>query len=255
MDFQEDGKWIEVTLSKERQSETARTRYLVGADGPRSCIRKKLRPADFGKAAGGTLNYYFVGEGDVDMNTLYLVHKREFSPLMFSWIYYKDDKIVIGTGADKDVLHYAQAFFSHVEEKYNLRGKIVRKEGYSSTLKGGIYLGQGNILMAGDAASLVDLYRGMGMDNAALSGRLAVKAIMESEETGNPSIEHYHRLMRRIVAKFEKNAKRQAERYSTDENIEKSLSPLNLMKGGLLMMLAVKINKILPPERIITLPL
>jgi flavin-dependent dehydrogenase len=33
-------------------------------------------------------------------------------------------------------------------------------------------------LLAGDAAGLVDLYWGVGMDNAALSGRLAVKALI-----------------------------------------------------------------------------
>jgi len=39
-------------------------------------------------------------------------------------------------------------------------------------------------LLVGDAAGLVDLYRGVGRDNAALSGRLAVKALINAEEKG-----------------------------------------------------------------------
>ncbi|MDI9619268.1 MAG: hypothetical protein QFX33_00380 [Candidatus Nezhaarchaeota archaeon] len=37
-------------------------------------------------------------------------------------------------------------------------------------------MGDGGILLVGDAAGLVDLYRGVGMDSAALGGGLAVKS-------------------------------------------------------------------------------
>jgi len=103
---------------------------------------------------------------------------------MFAWIYLKDEKWVIGTGADEKPLEYVERFFNYIKEKYELRGKIIKKEGFSSTLKSTVYLGEGRILMVGDAAGLVDLYRGVGMDNAALSGRLAVKAITKAEEEG-----------------------------------------------------------------------
>ena len=48
---------------------------------------------------------------------------------------------------------------------------------------------------------------------------------------------------------------KQAARYATDETLENSLSPLNVIKGGLFMLIAAQVNKMLPPERIITLPL
>ncbi|KYK29914.1 MAG: hypothetical protein AYK19_19040 [Theionarchaea archaeon DG-70-1] len=247
-------KWIEVTLQSKNQQEKVKTRYLIGADGSRSYIRKKMRPQDFGRASGATVNYYFVGDSDIDPNTLYMFYNREFCPLMFAWVYMKDDQCVIGTGADKNPLTYAQKFFDHVKEHYHLRGEVVKREGFSSTLQEGVYLGEGNILMTGDAAGLVDLYRGLGMDNAALSGRLAVKAIIQAEKKGCPPIEVYQHLMKRTVRNLENNAQKQAARYATNETLEKSLSPLNLLKGGLYMVVATQINRILPPERMIVLP-
>ncbi len=203
---------------------------------------------------GATINYYFVGETNLDPNTLYMFYKREFCPLMFAWIYLKDDRWVIGTGANENPLEYADKFFNYVKEKYGLHGEVVKKEGFSSTLKSTIFPGEGRILLIGDAASLVDLYRGVGMDNAALSGRLAVKAITKAEEEGLEAAKVYEKLLKKVVKKIEVNTKKQMKRFSSDNKLQKSLSPLNMLKGGLLMLIANQINKILPPEKLIFLP-
>ena len=257
IDFVEDkteGKII-VKLSAEWEHREVKARYLIGADGMLSKVRKKLRPQDFDKkASGATVNYYFVGEAKLDPNTLYMFYKREFCPLMFAWVYLKDDKWVIGTGANENPLEYADRFFNYVKEKYGLRGQIVKKEGFSSTLKSTIFLGEGRVLLVGDAAGLVDLYRGVGMDNAALSGRLAVKAITKAEEEDSEAAKAYEHHMKKFVKKIETNAKRQMKRLSSNNELERSLSPLNMLKGGLHMLIANQINKILPPEKLIFLP-
>jgi len=131
----------------------------------------------------------------------------------------------------------------------------VRKEGFSSSIKGGIFLGEGNVLMTGDAAGLMDLYRGMAMDNAAISARLAIRAIVESAKAGRSAMGAYQRLMKRIVKTVTRNEAKQAARYAADKALQKSLSPLSLMKGGILMLLATQVNRIRPPDRTITLPL
>jgi digeranylgeranylglycerophospholipid reductase len=257
IDFVEDKSKdkIIVKVSAEGKQEEVKARYLIGADGMLSRVRRKLRPQDFdGKTSGATVNYYFVGDAKLDPNTLYMFYKREFCPLMFAWVYLKDDKWVIGTGANENPLEYANRFFNHVKGKYGLRGEIVKKEGFSSTLKSTVYLGEGRILMVEDAAGLVDLYRGVGMDNAALSGRLAVKAITKAEEEGLEAAKAYEKLMRKVVKKIEANAKRQMKRLSSNNELEKSLSPLNMLKGGIHMLIANEINKILPPEKLIFIP-
>jgi geranylgeranyl reductase family protein len=255
IDFVEGKDKIIVKLATENMRYEVKARYLIGAEGMLSRIRRKMRPQDFDKkTSGATVNYYFVGETKLDPNTLYMFYNREFCPLMFAWVYLKDEKWVIGTGANENPLEYAERFFNHVKEKYGLRGEIVKREGFSSTLKSTVYLGKGRILMVGDAAGLVDLYRGVGMDNAALSGRLAVKAITKAEEGGLEAAKAYENLMKKVVKKIEANAKRQMKRLSSNNELEKSLSPLSMLKGGLHMLIANEINKILPPEKLIFLP-
>jgi len=255
VDFEQDEERITAKVLGKNGGNEVIARYLIVADGLFSRTRRKLRPQDFGKkASGATINYYFVGETNLNPNTLYMFYNREFAPLMFAWVYQKDDQWVIGTGADREPQKYAERFLNYIKGKYTLRGEIVRREGFASSLKGGIYLGQGNVLITGDAAGLVDLYRGMGMDNAALSARLAVKAIIESREKRCLAIEPYQHLMKRIVHKTERNTERQVARYATNEELQKSLSPMNLIKGGVLMLIATQMNRILPPDRIIMLP-
>jgi len=256
LDFNEEGEYTTVGIVGRDGERQLKTRYLIGADGMKSTIRRKLRPQDFKRnASGATVNYYFVGDANLDPYTLYMFYNMEFSPLMFAWVYMKDNMWVVGTGADNHLLKYAGKFLRYVQEKYVLRGEMVKKEGFATPMETSIFLGQRNLLMAGDAAGLVDLYRGLGMDNAALSGRLAVNAIIKSEQTNSFPIEHYQRLMAKTVSKLRENEKKQAARYATNETLEKSLSPLNLMKGGLFMLTAAQLNKILPPEKIILLPL
>jgi geranylgeranyl reductase family protein len=255
-EFDKDQKGIKVTISKAKKSKHVRTRFLIGADGILSRIRRKLQPEYFDKKSLGTaINYYFEGVGNLDPNKLYMYYNREFCPLMFAWIYLKDEKWVIGTGANENAVDYVERFFTHVKEKYSLKGKIVKKEGFASTQKIATYLGEDNILLTGDAAGLIDLYRGVGMDLAALSGRLAVKAIKKAEKTGESPIQHYHRLMETTVKKIESNQIKQAKRYASNETLEKSLSSLRLLRDGFLMIVFNKINKILPAEKLIFLPI
>lgn len=256
IEFEHYDKGLELTISNDNQSSKIRTRFLIGADGMLSGIRKKLQPESFdNKSSGTAINYYFEGEGNLDPHKLYMYYNREFCPLMFAWVYLKDEKWVIGTGANENAVDYANRFYKYVKEKYSLKGKIIKKEGFASTQKITTYLGEDNILLTGDAAGLIDLYRGVGMDLAALSGRLAVKAIKKSEKTGKFAINYYQKFMKKTVNKLEVNQKKQDKRYASNESLEKSLSLANLLKDGILMIISNQINRILPAEKLIFLPI
>jgi geranylgeranyl reductase family protein len=255
LNYQKNQKEIKITVSKENNQRQFTTRFLIGADGMLSKIRRRLQPDYFSnKKTGTALNYYFEGTGDLDPNKLYMYYNRDFCPLMFAWVYLKDEKWVIGTGANENVLEYAERFFSFVKEKHSLKGKIVKKEGFASTQKISAFLGEDKVLLAGDAAGLIDLYRGVGMDLAALSGRLSVKSLVRAEETGNSPIVHYQRLMRKTIEKIKSNEKKQVKRYASNVSLEKSLSSFNLLKDGIGMIFANQINKMLPAEKVILLP-
>ncbi len=231
------------------------TRYLIAADGMSSMIRKKLQPDDYlQKAPGGAMNYYCTGEGDLDPNGLYMVNIKAYAPIMFAWIYMKDDLWVIGTGAEHDLKDYAERFYDYVCQRYKFKGEIVRKEGFASPLKNGVYLGQGNILLCGDAAGLLDAYRGVAMDNAALSARRAVQAILEAEKTGTTAISHYTRKMRPMKRQMEANEKKRQTKFASDESLAASFAPGRVLFDGARMMAANAANKFLPPDKLITLP-
>jgi flavin-dependent dehydrogenase len=256
-DFFDEAGAIAVRLrGKGGEEEVIKTKYLIDAEGTMSTIRRKLRPDDYEskKSAGATINYYIDGDGDLDENTLYMFYRREFCPTMFAWVYKKDDLWVVGTGADSNPLTYAKRFLDHVRQTYHLSGQVVRTEGYSSTFNGGVYLGQGNLLLVGDAAGLIDAYRGMGMDAAAQSAIYAVKAIVKSNKNGCSPIGTYTNLMSKIIRQIEKNKEMQAYRFSSDSGIEQSMSRGSMLIGGLGIILGYQLNKILPPERILLLP-
>jgi len=255
IEFNKTQKGTKLTLSKDTKTTQITTRFLIGADGMLSGIRSKLKPESLEKKRLGTaINYYFEGKSNLDPNKLYMYYNREFCPLMFAWVYLKDEKWVIGTGANENAVEYADRFYNHVKEKYALQGKIVKKEGFASTQKITTFLGEDNILLAGDAAGLIDLYRGVGMDLAALSGRLAVRAIKKADKTATSPIEHYQKLMEKTLKKLESNEQKQTQRYASNESLENSLSSTKLLKDGLTMILANQINRILPAEKLILLP-
>jgi digeranylgeranylglycerophospholipid reductase len=255
VDFEQREGGIRLQLKTNTEAREVFARYVIAADGMSSKVRKKLRPDDYlRKAPGGAMNYYCTGEGDLDPNALYMVNIKEFAPIMFAWIYKKDDLWVIGTGAESDLKGYADRFYDYTCKKYNFKGEIVRKEGFASPLKGGVYLGEDNILVCGDAAGLLDAYRGVAMDNAALSARFAVQAILEAEKTGTTALPYYRHKMRPMKRQMEINEVKRQAKFASDETLSTSLSSEQMLKDGVKMLAANFVNKFLPPEKVFTLP-
>jgi len=255
VDFNQVDDGYQIRLQSGTEVREVSTRYLVAADGMSSKVRKKLRPEDYlQKAPGGAMNYYCTGEGDLDPHGLYMVNIKEYAPIMFAWIYKKDDLWVIGTGSEYDLKGYADRFYDYVCKKYHFQGEIVRKEGFASPLKWGIYLGEENVLLCGDAAGLLDAYRGVAMDNAAISGRAAVQAILDAEKTNTTAISHYARRMQPMRRQMERNERKRKAKFESDETLSLSMAPKRMLIDGMKMIVANAANKLLPPEKVITFP-
>jgi flavin-dependent dehydrogenase len=101
----------------------------------------------------------------------------------------------------------------------------------------------------------LDAYRGVAMDNAALSARVAVKAIRDAEKNGDTAIAHYTRRMRGLKRQMEVNERKRQAKFASDETLSENMAPRRMMVDGLKMLGANTLNRFLPPERIITLPL
>ncbi len=239
--------------------ERVKARYLIDASGLMPVIRRKLRPADFSdKYTGGTVNYYIDGTADMDPHTLYQFWNMEWNNSMFAWAYTKTlddgkDYWVVGTGAnDTNIKERQEAFYQYIKDKFHVSGNIIKKEGYTSTIdmfsKERIWLGQGRVLMVGDAAGLVDMVRGVGMDAAALSGRLLAKAILNADKTGTNAFDEYASLMKNVVKQTRDNQRREIVGFKTNDELQAHLNK-SMAKTGIGLIVQAFLNVFRPAER------
>lgn len=245
---------------KHQDFEQVKTKYLIAADGLTSSIRRKLKPQDFSqKPLAPTMNYYLktIGDGDLDPHTLYQFWNLNYNNLMFAWTYKKNDLWVIGTGHTDNVIKRCDMLLKYVKNKFRLQGDIVKREGYASTFRleapNHVFLGTNNLLFVGDAAGLVDMYRGLGMDAAALSGRLVAKAIVKSEKNKIPAIKLYEKKMRKVINKINKNSEKQLLTFKSNDELLQVLKK-SFIKMGISTLFANLLNKVLPPNKIKLLP-
>jgi flavin-dependent dehydrogenase len=238
-------------------SQKIKTKYLIGSDGlsPYSFSRRWLFPENFSKKiTGASINIYYKGSSSVSPDTLYLYFRKNLSNLMYSWVYYKDDLLVIGTSSSEKMIKYTDSFLKFVKNEFNLIGVEVKREGFSTHCKGGVLLGKGRILLVGDAAGLIDLYRGMGMDTAALSGRICAHSILDAFKGKGSALENYRSRSSKLVSFIKNNSKKQELRYASKKTLEDSLSTYNIIKTTFSIIGANFWNRFCKPEDIILIP-
>jgi len=266
LDFEETPDDVIVTIqSRGKEPEKIRARYAIDATGNSALpLRKKLRPQDFGKeASGGGMNYYVDGVADIDPNAVYMFWDLEFSDAMFAWIYTKTlddgkDYWCIGTGClGTDIRERQELFYNFVKEKFNVHGNIVETEEFLAAIdiksSERVWLGQGRILMVGDAAGLLDGVRGAGQDAAALSGRLAARAILESDRKGTTALEEYAKLAKTITTQTKMNQEREIDQFKTNEELKKFVKS-GALKTGIKMICQSFLNKFRPVEKLRLMP-
>jgi menaquinone-9 beta-reductase len=258
--FETKGDEIEVTLSNNGVSERLSTIHLVDASGLNPVIRKLMRPEEFAATSkGATINYYIDGTGDLDQNTLYQFWNLDWNDAMFAWAYMKTlddnkDYWVVGTGCNTGrVLDRQKLLYEFFQKEFNFSGEIVKREGYAHSIDLSsdekVWLGKDNVLMVGDAAGLVDASRGVGMDAAALSGRLVAKALVQ----GGSVMKEYSRLMKPLAEQTRRNQSREIGIYKNNEEMQKHLQQ-SMISQGLGIIVQKTLNKFRPLNRIVMLP-
>ena len=264
-DFEETEDGIVVQIDTDEGIERIKARFVIDATGMRPAIRRILkRERGFqNNSTGATLNYYFSADGDLEPDKLYQFWNIEYNNSMFAWVYNKtlddgNDYWVVGTGYDTDIHQRLDCFFDHIKDLYHLKNvQIVKKEGYSSSMSlmddERIWLGERNFLMVGDAAGLIDPTRGVGMDAAALSGRLAAKAIGLSRASGKSVSAVYAKLMKNLVNQTRRNQQRGIISLKTNEELQAYLDKGSL-KLGLNLPIQKLFNRFRSGERQVLLP-
>jgi flavin-dependent dehydrogenase len=121
--------------------------------------------------------------------------------------------------------------------------------------KNRVWLGENNILMLGDAAGLVDQVRGVGMDAAALSGRLAAQAIITAEDNNNnvKALDEYTRLASKIVNQTKANQNREITEFKNNDQLMSYITG-SMARSGLGMLYQNIANKFRSVEDFVLMP-
>jgi geranylgeranyl reductase family protein len=175
-------------LTLEAGGEHFRSRFLIGADGANSQVRSLTGPHDW---------FYrgFALEAHAPMpaNGADLTFDFAALPGGYGWIFPKRDHLNIGIGVfaggpearfgRADLLRYAQARLGHVP--------LTSIVGQYLGLGGWNYRAAGRVLLAGDAAGLVDPLTGEGIYSAVASGQAAAAAILADLRGQGPAAAHH----------------------------------------------------------------
>jgi geranylgeranyl reductase family protein len=186
----------EVKLQIQHQGElrTVRTPLVIAADGSRSAVKKKLMGEDMEDRhfSGGIRAYYQGVKGLHEEGYLELHFYKELLP-GYLWIFPLPGGYAnVGLGMRSDLI---------AKHRVNLRQKltdllqqhpVLRERFSNATLDGkiqgwGLPLGSRkraisaeNVILTGDAASLIDPFTGEGIGNAGISGMVAARTAIEA---------------------------------------------------------------------------
>lgn len=163
---------------KTEKGEVFKSKYLIGADGPLSIVRRKVFHQKAEVLPG--FEYLIRVEKELPTSVMKLYFDREKFPDGYAWVFPKSKKTAnIGLGGKKNL---DQRFKDLMERIVKPEfGSYELLENISGTIPWGgakLRLYQENALLVGDAGGLTDPVLGGGMDNAMVSGEIAAKSII-----------------------------------------------------------------------------
>ena len=184
LEFHRSGM-IKVMVKGKKSITELKSRYLIGADGVLSKVRRQLYPNLEWKMLK-IIQEYWQAKGDFD-EYFYVFLKGDITP-SYAYLIPKNGLFVIGTGAPMrysvSIHRCLGAFKEWLGQEFSFRPlSLERKEigiiPYHSPLKG-----KGNVILVGDAAGFCNSFSGEGIRLALESGIAASEAITQAEQSG-----------------------------------------------------------------------
>jgi len=199
--YQEDG--VTLTIHHEGIDKKISTPLVIGADGARSVVKRKLQgfEQDDKHYCGGIRAYYSNVGGLHPENYLELHFMKELLPGYF-WIFpLPNGGANVGMGmlsADikKRKVNLRKELLNIVENHPVMKKRFAHANLEGNVVGWGLPFGSkkreltGNhFILTGDAASLIDPFTGEGVGNAVISGLVASRMAKKAVESGNYSKE------------------------------------------------------------------
>lgn len=185
LDFQRTES-IRILAKNEEGLIELESRYLIGADGVSSRVRRQLHPGTKVKTMS-VLQEHWQARGDFN-DYFYAIYKEAITPT-YAYLIPKDSLFVIGTGVPQG--HSVSPSTCLDRFKEELRQEFAfepisleRKE--SGTIPyNSLFNSNGDIILVGDAAGFCNPFSGEGIRLAIESGMLAGEAIAQAMNSGN----------------------------------------------------------------------
>lgn len=166
--------------------------FLIGADGAHSRVRRLT--GEFTRHHQG-----FALEGILPINPAdppRMAFDFNVVPSGYGWVFPKSDHANIGIYSNNPAVVLKKRHLIAYARRKLGRTDLQHLSGYTMGMGGWHYRPRARrILLAGDAAGLVDPLLGEGLYNAVRSGQLAAQAIASSQSNGTPAGSLYDRLL------------------------------------------------------------
>jgi flavin-dependent dehydrogenase len=207
--LREDGPDYLAQVRLGRAPEEVRTRFIIGADGAASRVRKQILP-DL------RIPYLHQGhdryEGELDLDRTWYHEFRHAEPkgLGLYSVYNKDEYFVIGYAAFEGRLNeliaesqvFLQKFGFVPDQKPAWSGRCVEPICAAELASYQFRPGKGNVLLAGDAGGFMMPVSMEGIGPGVRCGLLAAESIVLAMETGDKADQIYFEMVEPMVSLF-----------------------------------------------------
>jgi len=199
--FREGEKGVDVLVKVNNDILKFRTRYLIGADGTLSSVRKHIFPFSTFDFAG-ILQEYWKARGDFCENFYMFLLNRNITPI-YGYVIPKNDSFVIGVGAPKKRIKELQDSLEKFKKilncEFSFRPISLVKREVGFIPQGTIVEGRGNIVFVGDAGGFCNPFSGEGIRLAIETGIAASSAITQANTDDEPLAVTYRRNIENIA--------------------------------------------------------
>lgn len=158
-----------------------KSKYLLGADGPFSLVRKKVFKEEID--ALPCIEYLVELEKEIDISTIKMYFDKERFPHGYAWIFPKSkNRANIGLGGKVNLKESFEDFMEkNVKKEFGSFKLLENRSGVVPWGGAKISLAKDNTLLLGDAGGLADPIFGGGIGNAMISGKIAAQAVLSGD--------------------------------------------------------------------------
>ncbi len=203
-----DGFLVQAVKSGQEQEMSAR--FVIGADGATSVVRKVLYP-DLPVSYGHVFQELYRGElRNLDNTYFHWFYPLEFSPAMFT-AHRKDDLVVVDYGGPSGVLKKLMKLArEHLGKNHGVdfnqepvwRGGCLQPALFRGLIDHSFLPARGNVLLTGEAGGFVLPISGEGIGACLRSGLAAVSAVVKAAGSGAPADRDYLEGVQPMISAF-----------------------------------------------------